>query len=469
MQKIIKLALNVILVIIIGAFYLISSKPTMVLSIIYSLIGLTIILFHVLIIKNFNMQLDNYNCSKPKSNFFSILSKIFLLQSGIFLLTNWLFGNLLMQGESNSRFSGVSINLIPENSFMVLINGFFNWVIFISLLVAMGIYKYYFKSINLRLAKCLLPNSKSQPWIFFYDILLGIESYLRVIFFITLLTISLFAMFEIIANKFALFSFSKYPMITSSAIMILFVYGKKKLDQSIDFMCEKKSMNAVNIVIIFILAFSVTVFVGNQVLLQQIEFLNIIPENLTTSQDLIINKMINQYSIKILLIAVNFLVTFIMITDAFLKQIKKVEIWKIYFSSMVFPVMYSAFFYKFNLGIVMNNFLTSNIANICMLIFMLTIFRLNYKNIYLLFCFAGLRDNMDNGMPQSIKTSFSMVIKKVLAIYIVYFSAYYVFGWILTEHVMALGILFLLQIICMLIIKFNYLQLKTENQCLEIQ
>lgn len=450
---------------IISILYLIFAEPKIILYIVYSLIGLLFILLHIFVVKNFNMAFDNpisisqikLNQSIKSNNFFVFLSKIFFLQMRIFLLSTWLLGNLLIQGKSNSRFSDVFTNLMPENSFTTLINGFVNWVVFVSLLVGFGIYKYYLKSSNLRLAKCLLPNANNQPRIFFYNILLGIESYIRVISFVTLLTVLSVAIFDIVADKFKLFSFLKYPMITSFAIMIVFSCSKKNLEKSIDFLCKKRSMDFINIFMILFLVISVTVFIVNQVLLNQIEFLKIIPENLITTSSVgnmfFKNTIINQDRIKILFVALNIMLTFGAATDLFLEKINGIKIWLVYFASLVFPVVYSVLFYKFNFSSILNNLLTTDLANVLILFSMITIFKMNYKNIYHSFCFFGLKNNVSKEMPQSTKIGFSIVIKRTIIMYFLYLSSYYVFAWILTEHAMVLGILFLLPVIAMLLIK----------------
>ena len=138
-------------------------------------------------------------------------------------------------------------------------------------------------------------------------------------------------------------------------------------------------------------------------------------------------------------------------SDLFIKQIGGYKVGVIYFASCIFPLIYSIFFCKVGLNIVLNNLLTTNTANLLMLLAIVVTCKMNYKNIYHVFCFFNLKHGQQHGALQSIKVGFSLVIKRTITIYFLYLSSYYMFSWILTEHVIAMAVVCILSIVSMLI------------------
>ncbi len=441
---------------VVGWFYLIFLYPAIILYTIYVLIMMLIILLHILVVKHFNLKFDEHINIQPiqTNNFFIFLLKMLFLQGRVFLLATWVCSNLLVQGELNSRLTDISINLMPNFSFVMLMDGLVNWIVFISVLLGIGFYKYHFRFSSIRFAKCLLPNVNNQPGLFFYNILLGMESYIRVMSFITLLTVLSVALFSIISSKYKLFDFLKYPMITSFVVLVVFYYSKQNLEKSIDFCCKKKSMDFINIFMILFFCCNIVIFVVNQLLLGQIEFLKILSEQLTTKSIFINNffknTVVNQDRIKILFVGLNIVLT-AGASDLFIKQIGGYKVGVIYFASCIFPLIYSIFFCKFGLNIVLNNLLTTNTANLLMLLAIVITCKMNYKNIYHVFCFFNLKHGQQHGALQSIKVGFSLVIKRTITIYFLYLSSYYMFSWVLTEHIIAIAVLCILSIVSMLI------------------
>ena len=160
------------------------------------------------------------NKQSSNDSFVVFLFKMMFLQARIFLISNWLINNLLTQSKLNHNFNGIITNKLPEQGFTILANGLVSWVVFISLLLGIGFYKYNFKFSNIRLAKCLFPNAEEQPSIALYNNLLITESYVRIMSFIVLTTVLLVHIFENISVQYNLSSFFEYPMITSFIIML---------------------------------------------------------------------------------------------------------------------------------------------------------------------------------------------------------------------------------------------------------
>lgn len=448
---------------IIFGMYLIFSQSKIILYYLYIIIAILGTLLHVLVIKNLNIKFNDVDnvTNISVTNFLTFLFKILFLQSRIWLLTSWLLANLLAQGTLNIKFNHVSNNLLPENDFIILINGLANWVVFVSLLLGIGFFKYRFQFSNIRIAKCLLPKARQKLSIFFYNSLLGLESYIRIISFIILIIVLLAGLFEIMAAKYKLFSFFNYPMITSFVIFIGYSYYRKKIETMIDFFCKKNSMDFISVFSIMFLTCSVAIFFVNQLLLSQIEFLQVIPTNISTIKNFLVTRLfndpiINKNHIKILFICLNVILTFGATTDVFLTQISGYKIWVVYVASCFFPVIYSVICYNFDFSAIFNNFLTTNFANYLMLLVIIAIFKANYNNIYHILCVFGLKTSITNKIPQAIKMDFSLVIKAILLLSFICLSGYYVFSWTLIENAAALAALLILPVIAMLIIKILF-------------
>lgn len=454
---------NILIVSIISIIYLIFCKSTVILYSIYGLIIILAILLHILVIKNYNIKFDDtlqqsINKQDTNSSFIVFLSKMLFLQGRIFLISNWLISNLLSQSKLNQQFNGIVTNILPEHNVTLLVNGFISWIVFVSLLLGVGFYKYNFKFSNIRLAKCLFPNAEEQPSISLYNNLLVTESYVRIMSFIVLTTVLLVNIFENISVQYNLSSFFEYPMITSFIIMLVFIYSNKNLENTIDFLAKKQSMGFLSVFAIVFLMFSVIIFIFNQLLLSQIEFLKIIHQNNLPNHSYILSMLLaDPNSVKqrliILLVGLNIMLTFGATTDIFLKHIAYKKTSTIYFASCFFPIIYSILCYKFNFDSILNDFLTTNIANYLMLLFVFAIFKINYKDIYHILCVFGLKENIVGKSPQSIKIDFSLVVKSIITTNFFCLSGYYLFAWIFTEHVVGLGSVLILPVIAMLIIK----------------
>ena len=208
---------NILIISIVSFIYLIFCKSTVILYSIYSLIIILAILLHILVIKNYNIKFDDnlhqsINKQDTNSSFIMFLSKMLFLQGRIFLISNWLISNLLAHSKLNHQFNGIVNNILPEHNVTLLVNGFISWIVFVSLLLGVGFYKYNFKFSNIRLAKCLLPNAEAQPSISWYNNLLVTESYVRIASFMVLTTVLLVHIFENISLQYNLSSFFEYQM-----------------------------------------------------------------------------------------------------------------------------------------------------------------------------------------------------------------------------------------------------------------
>ena len=438
------------LIIILFNSYLIFSQVITTLYYLYGLIITIAILLHILIIKNFNLNLFVVGkSSKLWINFFFV-------QAAVFLLAAWLVVNLLAQGELNIRTAEVSSNLMPNNIFIIICS-WVNWIVIVSIVLGINVCKHYFKYPSTwTLAKCLFPSITRQPWFGYYRMLLNLEAGIKIISLITLFVILTATFFEIIANKYKLFNFFQYPVITALMIIVICLYLTKYIGKSIDVLSKKTSMDFISIFIIVTILAATIIFILNQIMLEQIYSLSFKSFNGGVISRFFNNIVVNQDRIKILNLSVNIILS-ACAANLLLPCANKNNIKTIYFTSSIYPVVISLTLYNPIIIHKFINVLTVDWFNILIMLLVFTILIINYTNIYSvseLIAFKSIKPT------RTIKTSFNIVIKKIILGYFIILSSYYLFSWIIPMHLLAITSIFLLPAVIILLLKvlnFNHL------------
>ena len=434
--------------------YLVFAKPNIVLTIIYSFIGILFFISHLLLAKNYNSVfvvhqlnvnenlLDSSNV--PKENTKSFLFKIFFLQARIFLISNWLLSNALL-----TRKHEVFLNPLCD----VLVNAWVSWVMLISLLLGFGYYKYKLNFSNMRLANCLLPDPKTRYTTTLYNYLLGIETYIRLVSFIVLTIVMLVVLFENLSIKLGLNSFLSQSSISSFTVFVIFMYFRVQLENLIDYLSKKISMSFISVFAIALLVITTMIFIVNQLMLSHIEIFDVIQFKSYIIPKIIDSFIFDKDTLKILFIGLNIILSFGAAVDIFLKHIANQKIYIIYYTSIVFPLLYSFLRYKLNFILLMHSFFTTEKINYLMMVLILSIFRFNYKDIYHILCMFGIKVmEKDPQKVSKVKIDFSFVIKSTLMVSMFFLSGYYLFSWVLIEYVVAIGSVLILPIIVALLV-----------------
>jgi len=431
-------------------FYLVFSHTTTILYFLYGLIAMLGVLLHVFVIKNFNLKFvhTDYFCCKPSV----LLNKFLLAQIIVFLLATWLITNLLMHGELNIRTSNISSNLMPNNFFIIIVN-WINWVVIVSLILGINGCKHYFKYPDTwTLAKCLFPIGSKQPWLFFYNGFLNVEASIKIISLTTLFVILSAASFEMVANKYRLFSFFQYPITTSFIIVIIFTYLVRHIWKIIDFCSKKTTFDFISIFITVAILVAIIIFILNQIALQKIHLLKF-----RNIDGVLINKLfndiiINKDRIKILILSINILLS-TCTADLLLQYTKGNKVGIIYLVSSIYPLIFSFILYK---PIILSDFiniLTTNSFNIFVIAIIFAVLIINYTNIYSFSELKTFKLKKITKTPRTIKTRFNPVVKQIIYSYFIYLSGYYMFAWIMPMHILAIISIFLLPGLIMLLFK----------------
>lgn len=444
----------VALIIITSLIYLIFSQVELILYSFYGLIILLAVLIHWFIIKNFNLRFNNI-----QNNYYILIFKLLFYQTTASLMANWLINNILNQSQINIRTTAVSHNLMLDHNFAKIISSWVNWLIFISLLLGINFYKYYFKYPNswLNLAKCLLPTVCRQPWLNCYYLLVNIEASVKIISLISLISVITVMLFEIIIKFYNLFSFLDYPIVTACSIVITFTWLSRYIFKSIDFFTKNTFMDFVKIFMVIVSIVSIIIFGFNQIILGKMQLLNFKIIDSVIINQLFSDFNLNQDRIKILSLSVNILFS-VCSSGLLLRQINGHKVGVIYLLSLIYPVVFNLAD-KFAFNLFNNNIIINFLLSLSIIIIIL----LNYRNIYsvaeLIICKFHDKSKVINA--RKIKTRFSVVIKKIIYGYFFYLSGYYLFAWVFSVHILALVSIFLLPCVILLCVKLT-LQ-KTKN------
>lgn len=447
---------------IISCFYFIQFFPKSILYTIYSLIGLLFILTHGLLIKHFNLSfiplekktsIENIN---NKHNTYKLVLKLFFIQVEIFLLSNWLFQNILAQSKLHHKFFNFLQDVNLDNFLFSFSNVFINWVVFIGFLLSLGIFKYYFKINNIGFAKCLIYNPHDYFKMFFYNLLLGIEFYLRFAGIYLLFIIVLVGLFECLAKKYLLNSFLENAMLIGFLNILLFIYLKKYLAKFINFLCKRQIIDFINILIIMFLISGGIIFVFNQIGIKYLYIINILPmSNSINYQEKCkgLNILIsNSEYLEILFIGLNFILIINAVNNFIIEKTWFCKIGNLYLMSLGFPIVYGLLIYNFKLSELLQGFFNKDLTNLIMLFIIIYIFNINYKKIYHLFCFFNL-GILKNGIQKKIKVNYNLLINKLVFTFWLYLIFYYNFSYIFVENFVAIGMLLGLLIIISLMFK----------------
>ncbi len=456
---------------IITCFYFIQFSPKSMLHIIYSLIGLLFILIHGLIIKYFNLSfisseksltIENIN---NKHNTYKLVLKLFFIQSEIFLLSNWLFQNILAQSKLHHKFFNFLQDVNLDNFLFSFSNVFINWVIFVGFLLGLGTFKYCFKINNIHFAKCLIYNPHNYFKIFLYNLLLGIEFYLRFAGMYLLFIIALVGLFEYFAKKYLLHSFLENSILIVFLNILLFIYLKKPLAKFINFLCKREIIDFINILIVMFLISGIIIFVINQIGIKYLYFINILPMNNSINYQELCGFLnisaSNPGYLQVLFVGLNFILIINAVNNFIIKKIYFCKIGGLYLMSLGFPIIYGLLIYNFKLSELLQGFFTKDIVNLTVLFIIIYMFNINYKKIYHLFCFFNL-GILKNGIQKRMKVNYNLLINKLVFTFWVNLIFYYNFSYIFIENFVAIGMFLGLLIIISLIFKIFSL-LRRDN------
>ena len=453
MEKTIKLSFGWLSgIILIVSIYLFYSQVITLLYFFYALMILLLILSHILIFNNFKYKffdiLNNYNFNK-----INLGSKLFFIQAISCLLSNWFIFNLLEQSKLNIRTANVSMNLIPNNYYIVMSGILVNWIILLSILLGINFCKQYFKypSNWFSLAKCLFPKSITQPRVWCYKFFLHTEGYAKLISLISVIALVTSVVFEIIIKKHNLLSFLSYPLIVSCLTILICYYLMKTINNNINFFSKNTAVDFIKLFIIIAVFVGFIMFFINQLILAQIPTNAMKHINSMFIEYFFNNIECNKNRIKILILSINILLT-ICSSYLLLDKINKHSVKTIYFISLIAPVICGFVFPKF-----INN-LSSNFVNIIISSIIILILLIKYKNIYsyteLITCRVKLTSSIKNN--NRIKGRLINIIQKTIYSYCYYLSIYYLITWLLPMHLLSIvSILFLLGLV-MLLIKCIY-------------
>lgn len=422
--------------------YITFSKVSIIWYYLYGLIVILAIIVHIFVIKNFNVKI--ITITKNYYDPLKLIIKLFISQATVLLLTVWVIINLLNQGELNIRTTTISNNLIVDN-YILSVASWINWLILISLLLGINYCKSYFKyPANWNtIAKCLVPTVGQQPWLSCYRMLLHVEIYSRIISLLTIFVVIANIYFEIVVNKYKLFSFFQYPMTTFFLTITTFSYLIKKIWNNIDFCIQKTSIDFLTIFIMSVLIGSIIAFILNQLVLEKIHLLNAVHNYPNIFIGKYFSNDLNQYRIKLLLLSINILFS-VSSASLLLKNISNYQINNIYFMSIIFPAACSFLCYKFTDIYKYINISSVKDINIFMSLFIILILIINYKNIY---NFNGIINGasiIKSCKIKKMKTSFNWFIKKIIYGYFCYLSLYYLSAWVLPMQMLVLACVFLL-------------------------
>lgn len=456
---------------IITCFYFIQFSPKSMLYIIYSFIGLLFILIHGLLIKYFNLSF--MPSKKPltienihnKYNTYKLVLKLFFIQSEIFLLSNWLFQNILLQSKLHHKFFNFLQDVNLDNFLVSFSNVFINWLIFVGFLLGLGIFKYYFKINDVHFAKCLIYNPHNYFKIFLYNLLLGIEFYLRFTGMYLLFIITLVGLFEYFAKKYLLYSFLGNSILIVFLNILLFICFKKPLAKFINFLCKRQIIDFINVLMIMFLISGIIIFVINQIVIKYLYFIDILPMNNSINYQALCGflniSVSNPKYLEVLFVGLNFVLIINAVNNFIINKIYFCKIGNLYFMSLGFPMVYSLLIYKFKLSELLQGFFTKDIVNLTMLFIIIYIFNINYKKIYHLFCFFNL-GILKNGIQKRMKVNYNILINKLVFTFWVNLIFYYNFSYIFIENFVAIGMFLGLLIIISLIFKIFSL-LRRDN------
>ena len=451
MQKTIRLPAQYLLVVVLMfTCYIIFSQVTTTLYLLYGLIAILAVLLHILVVKNFNVTFVMVNnfCCKPSMLF----GKFFFAQMIVFLLSAWLVANLLAQGELNIRTSSISSNLMPNN-FFIIAGSWINWVVFVGLLLGVNGCKHYFKYPDTwTLAKCLLPIISKQPWLSCYRMLLNIEAGTKINSLTTLFVILSAVLLEMISSQYKLFSFLQYPIITSFVIIMIFGVLIRHICKVIDFCSKKITIDFISIFMVTAVFAAIIIFILNQIVLEKIYLLRFKNINGVFINKFFNDVILNKDRIKILSLSVNILLSACS-ANLLLRPSKGHKVGIIYLASSIHPLIVSLMLYK---PTIINNFisvLTTSSFSVFVILIVLAVLIINYKNIYSASDLITLKLQNKSKSQKTIKTSFNMVIKKIIFAYFLYLSSYYMFAWIIPMHVVAITNIFLVPSLVLLLLK----------------
>ncbi len=439
-------------IILIFSVYLFYSQVITLLYFFYAVIALLLVLSHLLIFKNFEYRffdiLNNYNFNTVR-----LSSKLFFIQAISCLLSNWFIFNLLEQSKLNIRTANISVNLMPDNYYIVTSGILVNWVVLLSILLGINFCKQYFKypSNWSSLAKCLFPKSITQSRVWCYKSFLNIEGYVKVVSLISVVALVTSVFFEIIIKKYNLLSFLSYPLVVSCLTILICCYLMKMISNNINFFSKNTSIDFIKLFIIIAGFVAFIMFFINQFVLAKISTHAIKHINSMFIEYFFNNIECNKDRIKILILSINILLT-ICSSCLLLDKINKHSVKTIYFISLIAPVICGFVFPK-----LINN-LSNNFVNIIISIGIIFILLINYKNIYshteLITCRVKLTTSIKN--KNRIKDKLVNVIQKTIYMYCCYLSIYYLIAWLLPMHLLSItSVLFLLGLV-MLLIKCIY-------------
>lgn len=436
----------ILLIFVMFSVYIMYSRITTILYFFYSLVVFVALLTHILIAKNFNFTFNNrlYRSNKD----LNIRIKLLVAQSISCLLANWWIVNTVEHAKLNIQTINVVTNVIIDNNYIIIIGIFVNWLVFISLLLGINFCKQRFNYPDSwsSIAKCLCKADTDKSLIY-YKIIRHIEGNSKIAGLISVFIVATSVCYQLIINKYNLLNIFNYPAIVAVITMIVIAYFFNFIRYSTIIINKNITVDFIKLFIIMAVFMGVIIFIINQIILTKI---SLFPAITAINNNLLVryfsNIIFNQNRIIILTLSINILLASWSVY-VLLNQINQYEIKTIYGISLFWAVLLSLILPKLVV------LLKDNTVNTIIISAILVILLTQYQNIYSIHELISPRFISSNYKKQSkIKTTFMLIVQKIIFVYFVFLGAYYIINWVLLTHILSIiSILFLISLLMLLV------------------